>query len=455
MNPIYQPLHAKTQELMTATGTPGVAVGILHNGEEHLCGFGVTNVNHPLPVDGDTLFQIGSTSKTVTATVAMRLVEADKLDLDRPIRHYLPDFRLRDTETTERATLRHCFTHSGGWVGDYFDDTGDGDDALAIYVQRMADLRQQAPIGSLWSYNNAGFSLAGRVIEAVTGKAFEQVTQELLLHPLGMERSFFFAKEVMTHRFAVGHNLDPADVEKKVQVAQPWALARSAHAAGGVISTVRDQLRYARFHLGDGRAADGTHLLSEATLKSMQHPLVKAGSMAEAVGVSWLLATVGGVRTVAHGGATTGQMSAFLMVPERNFAVTVLTNANRGRELHRDLVNWALEHFLGLRDPEPLSYRRPDSELQEFVGHYEAQLSHVDVTIHAGGLIFKVTPQPGFPHKDSPPSPAPPPVPLAFIGDAELIVTDGPMKDGHVDVIRDEAGRVAWLRFSGRVHRRM
>ncbi len=163
----------------------------------------------------------------------------------------------------------------------------------------------------------------------------------------------------------------------------------------------------------------------------------------------------GPLRTVAHGGATNGQLSAFLLVPERNFAITVLTNANSGRELHRDLVNWALEHFLSLRDPEPVSYRRPDKELQEFVGHYESRLAHLDVTVQDGGLLMNVTPQPGFPYKDSPPSPAPPPVPLAFISDAELFVTDGPLKGGHVDVIRDEAGRVAWLRASGRVHRRM
>lgn len=449
-----QPLHDKSQELMQQTGVPGVAIGILHNGQEHYCSLGVTHLQHPLAVDADTLFQIGSTSKTVTATVAMRLVEAGKLDLDTPIRHYLPDLRLADAEATAQATLRHCFTHTGGWLGDYFDDTGAGDDALAIYVQRMAELPQQAPLGQLWSYNNAGFSLAGRVIEAVTGQSFERVTQELVLQPLGMARSFYFAGDVMTHRFAVGHILDAANPAKPATIAEPWPLARSAHAAGGIISSARDQLRYARFHLGDGCAADGTRLLRPETMQLMQSPLTAAGSLAEAVGVSWLLDQVGGVRTVAHGGATNGQLSAFLLVPARNFAITVLTNANRGRELHRDLVNWALDHFLGLRNPAPATQARTAPELAAFCGRYVAKLTHLEISVDGDSLLVKLTPQPGFPLKDSPAAPAPPPMHLGFTGDDRLVVLDGPQKGGRVEAIR-AAGQVAWLHMGGRAHKRV
>ncbi|MFN8441116.1 MAG: serine hydrolase domain-containing protein [Caldilineaceae bacterium] len=450
-----QSFHTKIEELMHETGTPGVAVGILHNGEEHLAGFGVTHIHNPLPVDGDTLFQIGSTSKTVTATAAMRLVEAGKLDLDKPIRHYLPNFRMQDRQAAEQATLRHCFTHTGGWLGDYFDDTGDGDDALARYVERMADLPQQAPLGALWSYNNAGFSLAGLVIEAVAGKPFEQVVQETVLTPIGMDHSYYFARDVMTKRFAAGHTLNPTDPEKKTTIAEPWPLARSAHPAGGVTSSARDQLRYARFHMGDGQSADGNRLLSEATMKLMQTPLAKAGSMAEDVGVSWLLSRAGGVRTVAHGGATNGQMSAFLMVPERNFAITVLTNANRGRELHSRLVPWALNHFLGLADPEPTLQSRTSEELQPYNGRYLAHMTHLEVSSEVDHLRVVVTPQGGFPYKDSPPAPAPPPMSFYFVGDDNLLITDGPQKGGHVEVVRNSEGQVAWLRVGGRVHRKV
>lgn len=450
-------LDEKLHHLMTEYGVPGVAVGIWHDGKETFTADGVTNIAHPLPVDADTLFQIGSTTKTFTATVAMQLAQAGRLDLHTPIRHYLPEFRLQDAEATANATLAHCFTHTGGWLGDYFDDTGDGDDALARYVEAMTELPQLTPLGSIWSYNNAGFCLAGRVIERVTGQPFEQAAQELLLQPLGMEQSFFFAKEAITHRVAVGHTVDDA---LDPTVAQPWALARSAHAAGGIISTARDQLRYARFHLGLGiggnvAGADGVRPLDVAAVRAMQQPLAAAGSMAESVGVSWLLRKVGGVQTVAHGGATNGQLSAFLLVPEREFAITVLTNANRGRELHRDLVDWALAHYLGLHDPEPTILARTPAELADVAGRYEARMSHLEVTVAADGLRVHTTPRGGFPHKDSPAGPTPPPSLMAFVGEDRLRFVAGPARGGRAEIVRDEAGQIAWLRVGGRIHRRV
>jgi CubicO group peptidase (beta-lactamase class C family) len=206
MSDAQQGLDDVVAGLMNQFGVPGVAVGVWCDSQETIAGYGVTNVEHPLAVDGDTLFQIGSTSKTFTATLAMMLAEEGKLDLDRPILAYLPAFQMQDAEVTARATLRHCFTHTGGWLGDYFDDTGDGDGANARYVERMAELPQLTPLGEVWSYNNAGFGLAGRVIEVVADQPYEQVVQERIFSPLDMDHSFYFAKDVITHRVAVGHN---------------------------------------------------------------------------------------------------------------------------------------------------------------------------------------------------------------------------------------------------------
>ena len=130
---------------------PGVALGVLHEGREQTAGLGVTNVDHPLPVDADTLFQIGSITKTFTGTVAMMLVEQGKLDLDAPLRTYLPKLRLQDEEAATRVTMRHLLQHTRGWVGDYFDDTGPGEDALRRMVTRMAKLPQLTPLGEVAS----------------------------------------------------------------------------------------------------------------------------------------------------------------------------------------------------------------------------------------------------------------------------------------------------------------
>lgn len=438
------------QEEMTRWRVPGTAVGVWFEGQAATAGFGVTSVAHPLPLDERTLFQIGSTTKTVTATAVMRLAERGKLDLHAPLRTYLPQLRLADSAVAERVTLHHLFTHTSGWAGDFFLDTGMGDDALARYVAAMVRLPQLTPPGALWHYNNAGFSLAGRVIEVVTGQPYETAVGKLVLAPLGMEMSFFFAHEAITHRVAVGHFVD--EEESEPQVARPWALARSANAAGGIVSNVVDQLRYARFHLGDGAAEDGTRLLSRKSLQQMQTPQVK-GHLDNLFGLSWFLRDVDGVRVVRHGGATNGQLSAFLFVPERDFALTVLTNGSRGNKLHETVTNWALERYLGLKTEEPRTFARPTAELEEYVGVYEAQAARLEVSLQEGTLLLTVTDKGGFPDENSPPAPSPPPTRVAFCAADRIVALDPPLAGDQAEFVRDEDGRILWLRTS-RLHRR-
>src|SRR6266508_2035495 len=159
---------------------PGVAVGILADDRTLMAGFGVTNVEHPLPVTAQTLFQIGSITKTFVATAIMRLVEAGALALDVPVRTYLPAFRLADQTVAERVTLRHLLTHTAGWDGDYDADFGDGDDALERVVESMDLVPQLTVPGSVFAYNNAGFYVVGRLIEVVTGQPFESAMHELV-----------------------------------------------------------------------------------------------------------------------------------------------------------------------------------------------------------------------------------------------------------------------------------
>ena len=107
----------------------------------------MTSIEHPLEVDAETLFQIGSITKTVTGTLALQLVEKGELDLDAPIRRYLPTLRLADDDVAERVTTRHLLTHTGGWYGDYFADPSRGDDALERILPELAELPQLAPLG--------------------------------------------------------------------------------------------------------------------------------------------------------------------------------------------------------------------------------------------------------------------------------------------------------------------
>src|SRR5256886_3244436 len=349
---------------------PGVAIGILHDGDEDIAAYGVTNLEHPLPVDGDTLFQIASITKTITATVVMRLVERGALDLDAPIRRYLPEFRLQDDDVAKRATLRHLVTHTGVWLGDCFADFGKGDDALARYVAAMAELEQLTPLGEIWHYSNSSFALLGRLIEVVTGKTYEAATRELLFVPLGMTRSCFSAGEAITHRVAVGQVI----VDEKPRVARRWACPRATTPVGGIVSTANDLMRYARFHLGDGTAPDGARLLSRGSLDLMRTPLADA-DLDRKVGVSWFVRTVGGVRLQYHGGVAIGQQGVLMLAPDRGEAITVQTNSARGGLLHQDVTTWWQRQRLKLNVPEPVYIELETARYKEDAPPYPAEPS--------------------------------------------------------------------------------
>ena len=433
---------------------PGVAIGIINGDQQCSAGFGVTNLENPLPVNAETLFQVGSISKTVTATAMMRLMERGLVDLDAPIRTYLPDLRLADSSVTERVTLRHIFTHTAGWMGDYFDDAGLGDDALDIVVKRMNQLPQITPLGEIWSYNNAGYYLAGRVIEVITGKTCEDATRELVLDPLGMSHSFFFARDAITYRVAAGHEAVYPGDEREPAVLRPWWLARVSNSLGGLTAPVNDMLRYARFHLGDGSMnnQEGARLLRPEYLLAMHTPTVPAAN-GEFMGVAWFLRDVDHLRIVRHGGATNGQQATLQLIPARQFAIVMLTNSDRGGELIRPVVKKALESYLGIVEHEPEPVQASEEQLGQYAGLYEGAAENLQLEMSAGELILTTIPKGGFPTPDSPPQPAPPPTRLALSGPDRALALDEPFIGDQAEFLRQKDGQLTWLRFGGRVHR--
>jgi CubicO group peptidase (beta-lactamase class C family) len=433
-------------------GVPGAAVGVLHDGVEAYAYYGVTSVEHPLPVDGGTLFQIGSTTKTFTATAIMRLVERGDVDLAAPVRTYVPELRLQDEDVAARVTVLDLLNHTAGWDGDFFIDTGGGDDAIERYVARLVEVPQVAPLGAIASYNNAAFVLAGLVIERATGGTYEAALSELVLEPLGLRESFLRPVDVMTRRFASGHQHHGG----RPEVARQWALARSAWPAGGIAATARDQLRYARFHLGDG-TWEGRRLLRAETMELMRRPTAElgGGALGEAVGIAWLLQDIGGVRLVRHGGGTNGQLSVFAMVPERAFAIAILTNSDTGSQLNAELQRWALEAYLGVTpgpDPEPLDL--PADRLSEYAGRYRTTNGHVDVTVEDGRLVARhVTSEEGRERMRSfhgGQAPEQPPLPLGMLPGDRFVIVEGRARGSRGRFIR-EAGAVTALELSGRV----
>jgi len=418
---------------------PGVAVGLLHDGQEHYGYYGVTSIDNPLPVDERTLFLCGSTTKTFTATAIMRLVEQGLVDLDATVRTYLPEFRVEDEEAADSVTVLQILNHTAGWDGDFFKNTGDGDDALTRYIDAMADLRQLSPPGEIVSYNNASFGVAGRVIEKVTAMTYEAALRTLVLEPLGLEDTVFLSREMLTRRFAVDHQR----LQDGGTTVLTLGFPRSGNAIGGLATTPRDQIAWARFHLEDGPSS------------VMREPTAYAPgwSQGDAVGIGWLLGDVAGMRVVGHGGATAGQRSLFKTVPERGFALVSLTNcAPVGSAFNERLMEWVWEDVLDAPITEPETVARSVEDVQPFCGRYENVANIITITPSSEGISLEAIDRPEvLAELGIDPEPEPP-IPFLFqAGEGDRIVCVMPPHRGSTGFfVRDGAGAVIAVNAFGR-----
>lgn len=434
------------------SGVPGVAAGVWADGREVYACHGVTSIENPLPVDADTVFVAGSVTKTFTATAMMRLVAQGKVELGAPVRRYVPEFRLKDEGAGAAITVLNLLNHTAGLEWRLSAETGEGDDALALYVAEMADSEPIAPPGTRASYSQVGYNLAGRVIEKVTGLGFERAVASLLLEPLRLSHTFFFTAEVMTRRFAVGHNLAQ---DGTLSVARQWKDTRANNPGGDAGSSVADLLRWARFHLGYGGAESGEQVLPAAVLRQMQQPTaeLRGSSLGDALGIGWFLRGIGGVRAVGHDGSSNGQFANLLLVPERDFAVAVLSNAgpDSGLAVNQAVVGWALEHYLGVagKDPEPLPY--DPARAAEIAGTYENEMMRVIFRTDGAGMTAEFTIKPetrAATGTELPPDM--PPADLGLLPGDEYLVTSGGLKGQRGFFTRDHNGQITAADMAGR-----
>lgn len=439
------------ERLMQKHKVPGVQVGIMVNNEIEAFGFGVTNIEHPLKVTGKTLFQIGSISKTFTATAVMRLVEMGRIDLDATVRTYIPDFRVQDKEASERATVRDLLTHTGGWFGDFFHDTGPGDDAMKKYAADMSRLEQLSPLGALWSYNNAGFYLAGYVIEVVTGKKYEDVLKELIFDPLGLSHCFFDPGKMMTYPVAVGHTVEDGEIV----IDHPWALPRAIYPAGGINSNVRDLMVYARFHMGDGTTESGEMLLQKATMEQMQSAQISIHGDKHVMGLSWFIKEINSVKNLYHWGSTVGQTALFWMVPGHDLAFAILTNNGTTDVLIDQIGRWILKTYLDICDEIPKPINAPVETLTQYAGMYSQPYADIELGILGGKIVAAKRLKAGFPSLDAEIGPSPQPWTMDLCEQDRLIGLDGDAKDVIFDIIRKPDGTIGWLSDGYRVHKRL
>ena len=442
-DPKFEELASLVTAKMTEYGVPGVAFGIVKNGVTMARGFGVTNIEDPQPVTTDTVFALASISKTVTTTAMMRLVEQGKVDLDAPVQKYLPDFKLKDEAAAKDVKVWHLLTHTPGWEGQLSSEDR-GTQTLAVFVESLKDIPQLAPPGEVWSYNNAGFVVAGRIIEVVTGQTIHQAFRSLVFDPLGLSRAFTRTEDLVTYRFSVAHRGAPG----QVTVSRP--LSRSVSiAAGGVSMSINDLLAYGRFHLGDGTGKDGKPVLSRASLQKMQTARVNKKPDDEDMGLGWHLRKVGGVMTAAHGG-TLGHCLLLELVPEKNLVMAILTNHSDGWRLIQDVERTALRTLEGMSlDPSQAIGHRgvnetmPDAPIMKtqpdpapYLGVYRRPPSGMNTVAMRDGQLMVDNSA------------------IAFYAVDRAVIRSGNSRGNPVEFIRDSTGAIRWVRVVGRIARK-
>jgi CubicO group peptidase (beta-lactamase class C family) len=277
-------------------------------------------------ITGQTPFVVGSVSKSFTAVAVMQLVETGRIDLDGPVRGYLPWFRLADESAAQRITVRQLLTHASGIPGvatrgltDRYDQSPG---ALARSVRDLAAVEPTQPAGRSYQYSDANYMIAGAVVEAVTGEPFGAYLRTNVLDPLDMRRTAATAAEAEAlggvpagHRYYFGRprRFDPPFDNSGV----PY---------GFLAASLNDLTHYAIAHLRGGQYGD-RRILSTQGIQHMHTGQVPTGSR-DAYGLGWREGTLDGVgaRIVWHAGAVASSFSHILLMPQEDLAVVVLSN---------------------------------------------------------------------------------------------------------------------------------
>jgi CubicO group peptidase (beta-lactamase class C family) len=447
-------LVSKLNEIQTALEAlarqhkvPGASLAVLRDSELVQFATGVTSRTTEVAVTPETLFQIGSNTKLYTTTLVMQLVDSGEVDLDAPVRQYVPEFKLADSAALT-TTVRQLLTHSSGIPGDFFEEYGSGDDGIERYVAALSELSLAHAVGAMFSYSNAGFVLAGRVVEKVRKMPYRLALRDHLLGPIGARSTTVMPEEMLAFRYAVGHMA----ADGRVTPAKRVLMSLSHAPAGSVTSaTARDVLRFVRMHLDGGRGRGGQAVLSEASVTAMQTPQVKRPPNGRGtdthVGLGWMIDEWSGERVIGHGGGTIGQLSFLEVVPSKRFAVCLLTNSATGGVLWDALARYLFAELAGI-DVPPLpaaSEPAPKLDLRRYTGRFTRVGSTTEVRAEGDTLAVTLTPTGPLAEVNVPQTVRMTPIDAeTFVGPAGAVMT-------FMDF--DARGRPAYLHM-GRVARR-
>lgn len=309
---------------MRSMRLPGLALGIVRNNRiVYLRGYGISDPEGK-PVTAQTPFIVGSITKSFTALALMQLVEQGKVELDASVQHYISWFRLSDSDTSAQITVRHLLNHTSGIPRSIGREmlTGKGSGTIEQRVRELRMIASTKPAGMAFQYSNVNYVVLGLVIQMVSGQSYEEYIQQHILGPLEMHHSFLSESDAVQNGMAKGYRWwfgVPLPVDLPYL---PDALP-----AGFLLSSAEDMAHYLIAHLNDGQYGE-TSVLSPTGVAELHRHGTAIGSTDAYYGMGWVSESIGGITMLTHPGDTANFHADMIILPESQWGIIVLTNAN-------------------------------------------------------------------------------------------------------------------------------
>ena len=374
-------------------GVPGATFAI-SKGDKHASAVtGVLNSEDQSPVLPGSMFQIGSVTKVVTATLIMCLVDAGLIDLDEPAKSYLPELILGDSKVAKEVTVRQLLNHTSGIAGDFIIDCGHGSDVLERFVDRCAALPQAHALGDGFSYSNAAFNIAGRIAEKVSGRPFDAALDKYIFEPMGMGQTLSELTKVPGRSVSAGHLPDPETPGAWKPLDTIYKLPVSGGPAGAtLLMSASDLVAFGRMHLNKGVGDNGKQILSKDAVAEMQKIHVALPMPMRDIakwGLGWFILESEGGELIGHDGATIGQ-SAYLRIHRESRTVAALiVNGGAANEMALGIFDQTLDQLTNVHmKPAPLAATSQPKDLSLYEGEYDSLAFNHKIYVR-GDKLFK------------------------------------------------------------------
>lgn len=374
---------------MAYRGQPGLSIAVVHDQEVVWArGFGFADVAQETTATPQTIYRIASISKLFTATAILQLRDAGHLQLDDPIAHHLPWFKVQsDYADAPPITIRHLLTHTSGLPREadfpYWSDSNfpTSDQMRAALPNQQAAL----PTATAWKYSNLAVALAGEIVDARSGQGWADYVTTHILHPLDMASTFAHTIDAEHPNLAVGYSRRLPNETRQVS---PFTDCQGIAPAANMATTVMDLARFAMLQFRDG-PSDGAQILRGATLREMQRVHWLEPDWTGGWGLGFRITRKKDKTLIGHGGAVMGYRTGVTICPADKVAIIVLTNADDGNPAlyEEKAFTWVAPALVTATTPLA-SRPEPDPSWAQYVGKYRSAWRDSEVLLLDGVLTI-------------------------------------------------------------------